>query len=263
MKFAFDLISDLHADLWDPIDWTYRATSPFCVVAGDIADDHSTVAQILTELGQWYQGVFYIDGNDEHRAYYNNLGDSYRSLNEHVGNIENVIYLQDNLIIVNGVAILATNGWWTYDLDSSIDPEYTVKWFQEKHHLTQEEAHTMRTMAIEDFQYMTNSLTRAQTMPDIKKVVLVTHTVPDSRLVDHDFRLTKDYQFNCIGNALMREVLRVDLEQKVAVWCFGHYHSPVDRKISRVRYVNNCRGRPGSLWGRSVYHPLKIEIDLD
>jgi len=39
MQFAFDLISDLHIETWPQFDWKDQATSPFCVVAGDIAKD--------------------------------------------------------------------------------------------------------------------------------------------------------------------------------------------------------------------------------
>ena len=134
MLFAFDLISDLHVDTWpQPFDWTGQATSPYCVVAGDVCRDRELLVQTLTHLGQCYPGgVFYIDGNDEHRWYLSDLGESYRELNQLIERIPNVVYLQDRLVIVNGVAFLATNGWWTYDLDLSIDAEQTSQWFQEQ-----------------------------------------------------------------------------------------------------------------------------------
>jgi hypothetical protein len=34
-----------------------------------------------------------------------------------------VVYLQDNVVVINGVAILGTNGWWGFDFDNTIDPE--------------------------------------------------------------------------------------------------------------------------------------------
>ena len=44
MSFSFDLISDIHAETWPDFDWTGRATSPYCVVAGDVARDRDTVS---------------------------------------------------------------------------------------------------------------------------------------------------------------------------------------------------------------------------
>ena len=47
MSFAFDLISDLHVETWDQFDWSHQATSPVCVLAGDIGRDRDTVTRTL------------------------------------------------------------------------------------------------------------------------------------------------------------------------------------------------------------------------
>ena len=79
MTVAFDLISDLHTDTWTDFDWTGQATSPYCVVAGDVTRDRKTLVDTLTHLGECYPGgVFYIDGNDEHSYYLDDLGSSYQ-----------------------------------------------------------------------------------------------------------------------------------------------------------------------------------------
>ena len=99
MLFAFDLISDLHVDTWpQPFDWTGQATSPYCVVAGDVCRDRDLLVHTLTHLGQCYPGgVFYIDGNDEHRWYLSDLGESYRELNQLIERIPNVVYLTKSM----------------------------------------------------------------------------------------------------------------------------------------------------------------------
>ena len=69
MAITFDLISDLHLETWDQeFDWSNRATSHYCVVAGDISQDRKSALHCLKKLGQSYQAVFYIDGNDEHKG---------------------------------------------------------------------------------------------------------------------------------------------------------------------------------------------------
>ena len=73
MTFAFDLISDLHVDTWDEFDWVGQPTAPYCVVAGDVGRDWEQVAETLEHLGKQYAGVFYIDGNDEHKDYYDDF----------------------------------------------------------------------------------------------------------------------------------------------------------------------------------------------
>ena len=55
MTFAFDLISDLHQETWPTFNWKDQATSPFCVVAGDIGDDRQQVIETLRHLGTCYR----------------------------------------------------------------------------------------------------------------------------------------------------------------------------------------------------------------
>jgi len=263
MKLAFDLISDLHIETWPQVlDWTGQPTSMLCVVAGDISRDHTIVRETLEHLGQQYRAVFYIDGNDEHRWQLDDLGSSYRTLVEAIADIPNVVYLQDNVCIVDGVAFLGTNGWWSFDLDPSVDYDQTRMWFQDRYQVGKNESDNVENMALQDFAYLSRSVQKLQTHADVKKIVLVTHTVPRLDLVNHDIEISETYRINCTGNPNMHKVLNSDSENKVAAWCFGHYHGSVDKTVNDVRYVNNCRGRGDTTWCQSVYHPKRIEINL-
>jgi predicted phosphodiesterase len=262
MTIAFDLISDLHIETWPSFDWTGLATSAYCVVAGDIARDRKTVIDTLKHLGRCYQAVFYVDGNDEHRHYYENLSDSYSELAERIRRIPNVVYLQDNVVVLDGVAILGTNGWWTYDLDPGIDAEQTSLWFQDRCLVTPTCAKAVGRMATTDATYMVKSVKRMQTHNDVKKIICVTHTVPDSRLIAHDIGLSGSTRFNTMGNSFMMQALSADTENKMHTWCFGHYHNSVDQVRQGVRFVNNCRGRGDTEYRKYVYHPLRIEVEV-
>jgi hypothetical protein len=261
MSFAFDLISDLHVETWDDFNWTGQATSPYCVVAGDIARDRKIVIDTLRHLGSCYQAVFYVDGNDEHVHYYENLTDSYADLVSKIRRIPNVVYLQDNVVVVDGVAIVGTNGWWSYDFDISIDSEQTSQWFQDKATVSRHCAKAVGRMAATDATYMVSSIKRLQTHADVKKIVCVTHTVPNSSLIAHDIELDGSLRFNTMGNGYMMQSLLGDTENKLHTWCFGHYHGSVDQIRQGVRFVNNCRGRGDSPWKKHVYHPLRITVD--
>ena len=149
MTFTFDLISDLHVETWDePFDWTGRATSAHCVVVGDVAKDRKQLVSALAHLGQCYQAVFYIDGNDEHTDFREDLGSSYRDLSRLVNRIPNVVYLQDNVVVIDGVAILGTNGWWGFDFDLGIDYVSSQEWYREKFGLAAEATHAISRMLI-------------------------------------------------------------------------------------------------------------------
>lgn len=262
MKFAFDLISDLHVETWPAFDWQYQATSPFCLVAGDVARDPTVLKETLGHLSQCYQAVFYIDGNDEHRWFYDDIGSNYRDIKNTVNDIENVVFLQDNVAVINGVAILGTNGWWSWDFDESIGVEESQQWFQDYVECASSTASTISAFAAADAEYLRRSVMKLQTHQDVKSIVLVTHTVPLEQFVSHDLELVGQYRYNCLGNSLMRHVLSSDIEKKVSHWCFGHYHGDIDRIVDGVRYVNNCRGRGDTPWKKSVYYPRRIEIDI-
>ena len=263
MRFAFDLISDLHVETWDqPFDWTGQATSMLCVVAGDVSRDREILKQTLTHLGQCYRAVFFIDGNDEHRWRLDDLGASYREIDQEIAAIPNVVYLQDNVVITDGVAFLGTNGWWTYDMDPTIDYDQTRMWFQDRYKTDSTVADAIEAMALQDFAYLARSVERLQKHQDVKKIVLVTHTVPMVSLIAHDLELAENYRMNCTGNSHIFKTLSMDTEDKIAAWCFGHYHNDIDVVASDIRFVNNCRGRGGTPWSKSVYYPRRIEIDI-
>lgn len=262
MSFAFDLISDLHVETWDQFDWSHRATSPVCVLAGDIGRDRDTVTRTLRHLGRCYQAVFYIDGNDEHYSYLEDLGSSYNDLVRRLKRIANVVYLQDNVVIVDGVAILGTNGWFGFDFDLGIDAEQVDQWCQEKYHMSAGATKSIARMSNTDASYMIASVQRLQRHTDVKKIVMVTHTVPDPALIAHDIDLEGSMKFNTMGNRLMMQAMAADTENKIHTWCFGHYHGSVDQTRSGIRFVNNCRGRSGTMYSKHVYHPQRIVIDL-
>ena len=262
MALAFDLISDLHVETWPTdIDWQIMPTSPVCVVAGDVARDRDVLCDTLGRLGQSYQAVFYIDGNDEHKQYASDLDASYQDLADRIKQIPHVVYLQDNVVVIDGVAILGTNGWWGFDFDLGIDARACGEWYKDTYAVDNSVIKHIARMSSLDAQYMINSVRRLQTLPDVEHVVLVTHTVPSAELIRHDLRINCDLRFNVMGNRLMRHVLDADTERKIHTWCFGHYHGTVDRIIDGVRYVNHCRGRGDTDYGQHVYYPRRMVID--
>jgi hypothetical protein len=262
MTFAFDLISDLHVETWPNFDWTGQPTSPYCVVAGDVARDRTVLVDTLTHLGEQYAGVFYIDGNDEHRYFLDDLGESYCELKQAVLNIPNVVYMHDNVVIINGVAILATNGWWSYDFDPSVDVEQSMAWYQDYLKLSSSSATAVIGVAYHDANYLINSVRKLQTHQEVKQIVVVSHTLPAPWIASHDLELVDTWRYNLLGNQHMEAALSEDTENKINTWCFGHYHKNVDQDYGGVRYVNNPRGRGDTPWCQPAYYPKRIEIKI-
>lgn len=266
MKLAFDLISDLHLETWsDSFNWEGQATSPICVVAGDVARDHRVLRNTLKHLSDCYAAVFYIDGNDEHRFKLDQLGESYRTVDKAIKGINRLTYLQDNVAVIEGVAILGTNGWWSFDLDPDIDENDSIAWMRSAYLAKHPEAGISEVQIYEaakiDAAYMSNSVQRLQKHRDVKKIVMVSHTVPKLDLIKHDIDFAGKPMMNVMGNPYLNLALEQDTENKIHTWCFGHYHGNVDRVINGIRYVNNCRGRGDTAFKQSAYYPKRIEIE--
>lgn len=258
MKLAADLISDLHIETWDEtLDWDGQATSPVCIIAGDVCRDVDDLGPTLEHISNSYQTVFYIDGNNEHRWRFDSLGESYREINDIISNLPNVVYLQDNLVIMEGVAFLGTNGWWDYGFDTSMDFDQCLEWTAHSYKISQDSALELVKMAYIDAEYLVNSVKKLQVYQDIKQIVITTHTVPHDRFIQHDISLTGTYLYNVMGNSQITQCLAADSENKISHWLFGHYHQMQDILIDGIRWISNPRGRGESL---SPYYPKRIEF---
>ena len=263
MTFAFDLISDLHVETWASFDWAGQATSPYCVIAGDVARDRQRLLDALTHLGKCYPGgVFYVDGNEEHKDYLDDLGSSYQELAKDIDAIPNVVYMQDNVIIVNGVAILGTNAWWTYDFDTSIDVDISIQSIQDHFGIDNSTATNIMGVAYNDAAYMINSVRKLQTHREVGAIVIVSHTVPAPWIIRHDIDLAGNWRFNGMGNSHITRAIDEDTENKIKMWCFGHYHKPVDQQFGGINYYCNPRGRGNTDWCQRAYYPKRIEIEI-
>jgi predicted phosphohydrolase len=208
--------------------------------------------------------VFYIDGNDEHTYNYHRIGESYQELARSINRLNRVTYLQDNVVVIDGVAILGTNGWWGYDLDENINrddsKQHMTDWYAKKMPGHVIDPEVISDMSRRDVAYLVNSVQRLQTHNDVKKIVIVTHTVPGAHLICHDIELSGTAQFNCMGNRLMHLVHTNDTERKINTWCFGHYHGTIDKTVNGIRFVNNCRGQGNSPYRQDAYFPKRIEV---
>ena len=260
MNFAFDLISDLHVQPEDDFDWNGQQTALYCVVAGDVASDRDTLMKTLRHLASCYMGVLYIDGNDEHRDYYSDLDSSYQELVDEIRKIPGMIYLHNNVVIIDGIAFIGTNGWWCYSFDPMIDPQSAMDWFCEYANCDVLAAADIATRAYNDAAYINSSITRLQKLPDVKSIVVVSHTVPAAFLTSHDMEMRSYYRYNSLGNQHLHQCLEYDVQRKVVMWCFGHYHRVIDREIANIQFISNPRGRISTPWCQNPYYPKRIEI---
>ena len=183
-------------------------------------------------------------------------------ISKSIKDIPDVVWLQDNTLLIDGVAFVGTNGWTNFDFDNDLSYADSKRWFEERHKIDMFAGQTIEAMAMSDAGFLCKTVEKLQTHVDVKHIVLVSHFVPDVNLIRHDVSLEGSHILNCSGNSFLNRCLEEDLENKIHTWCFGHYHSDIDKEINGVRYTNNARGRAGTDWCKHVYYPKRIAIEL-
>jgi hypothetical protein len=157
---------------------------------------------------------------------------------------------------------VATMGWWSFDFDLSVCASDSIEWYRNKFNLSIDTIEKIRQTALAESLYMINTVKRLQKHPDVKKIVMITHTVPDPSLTAHDIDLAGSPRINVMGNRYMLQALTADTEKKIHTWCFGHYHNSVDQLRNNIRFVNNCRGKSNTKHYQHAYYPRRIVVDV-
>jgi hypothetical protein len=231
MEIGFDVINDLCLGPEDTFKWINKATSLYCIVAGNISSDTRTIIHTLSHISKQYINVFYVPGTLE----YEGIEDiDYRTeeliaICEHIGN---VTMLYHNLAIIDGVAIIGANGW------GPLPEDYTITNIQKLHERE------------DDFLYLLSAIEKLQYHLDVKKIIVVTSTVPKKDLY---FKQEPD---NLELSTKLVTCLQKDTENKTSHWIFGTYKNVVDTTINGVNYINNPYTKSKHYW------PKRININL-
>jgi hypothetical protein len=228
-EIGFDIISDLNLNPNDSFNWENKATSLYCLVAGNISSNLRTVMQVLLHLSSKYQAVFFVPGKLE----YENCESLTVRTNELLAisdSIPNVSILYNNVIVVDGIALLGSNGWG--NIESALDSKNVE----------------MTAAKYEDFTYLVSILGKLQKHLDIKKIVVITSAVPKEDLY------FGEVPTNVVDQIPLYNILEADTEKKVSHWVFGTYNKPVDTTIENINYISNAKNQYGP------YHAKRLAI---
>ena len=224
---GFDLISDLNLYPEDSFNWEGKATSLYCIIAGNISEDLRTIKQTLSHLSKFYQGIFYTLGSLE----YHNTSDIVKRTNEIYKaclSISNLAIMHHNVVVVDGIAVVGANGWYgntIYD----------------------EEAESiLEVHRNADILYLRNTIERLQKHLDVKKIIVVTNSVPSIELYFGEHPSTIDKQLN------LNIALVADTESKISHWLYGTYEKVVDTNINDINYINNSSFKRNPYWSKRI-----------
>lgn len=235
MKIGFDVISDLNLSPDESFNWEGKATSLYLIIAGNISSDLRVVYQTLLHLSKLYQGVFYIHGSTEFKDSIN-IKHKLNEIQRICKTIKNVAFLENNVVIVDGIAVLGVNGWFcNYGTTDNLN------------NLT-----SIISMAInqEDAAYLYMTLEKLQLHLDVKKIIVVSASVPGPEL--YFGQLPENHESFLPLNAS----LIVDTEKKVSHWIYGTYDKKVTIEIDNVNYINNSYYKERPYWAK------RFEIDI-
>lgn len=228
MKIGFDLISDLNLEPGDKLDWENKATSLYCLIAGNISHDLKTVVLTLSQLSRFYQGVFYIPGSLEYKDC-PNIENRTIEIVKTCQKIKNVAVLYQHVVIIDGIAVLGVNGWYGNVEPNNLLDELKI---QEKRH--------------EDIHYLKNSIDKLQRHLDVKKIIIVSNSVPNEKMY---FGETPTYVHEQLPLSL---TLFADTENKISHWLFGTYGKIVDTVVGNINYVNNPKLNKNPYWAKRI-----------
>jgi len=261
MHYIFDIISDTYIETWPDLDLSMIATSPYCIIAGGIGSHREEVMNFLTDIQQSYQGIFYIDGDDEH--YHElpfGLNNSYKDLKATLQSHDELVYLHHHVVVSKNVAIVGINGWWNFAFNPAISPEQAIAHWCETYSFTLANAEDVIQHANNDAVYLRNTLIKLQSMKEVEKIIVVSHTVPLFELIYHDPRINYSYQSSLMGNNQLEDILDDNLTDKIHTWIFGHYGGDIDQTINGIRFINNCRNAASDIYAKNVYNPKRLSI---
>jgi hypothetical protein len=229
MEIGFDLISDLDLDPEENFNWEGKATSLYCLVAGNVSDDLRTVFQTLGHLSRFYQGVFYVPGLLEYK---NSVDYEIRTkeIESLVKRLPKVALLYHHVVIIDGIAILGANGF-SADDPNDIDMQ-------------------LIKARLDDIAYLNKSVAKLQTHMDVKRILMVTACVPRKQLYfgkipEHvDDHIYPDYCFQS------------DTEMKITHWAYGGTETMSETVYQSVTYLNNPYRKKGPYW------PKRVSIEI-
>jgi hypothetical protein len=227
MEIGFDVISDLCLSPNDNFKWTNKATSLYCIVAGNISSDTRTIIQTLGHLAKYYQGVFYIPGRLEYEGF-DDLEMRTEELTAICNHLDSVAILHHNVAMIDGIAVVGVNGW------GSLPEDYNLTNIQMLHERE------------DDLLYLYKTIERLQVHMDVKKILVASSAVP-----------RKDLYFGQLPEHVetmptLSSCAQFDTEKKLSHWVFGTYENVVDVTVNDINYINNAYVKSRNYWAKRV-----------
>ena len=256
-KLIFDLVSDIHNEFYDSdLDWRpiKNPNVDVLVIAGDTANDVYETKRVIKGAQLHYTHVLYVCGNHD---YYQTQRTKLKQ-NENPYTVSDIVdfyarhsklegwtYLPADDCIIGDTVFIGENGWYGFghpDYSQNIQKN-TWQMYMSDSRLIHFDTDLPEVLAEKAANSLSAKIKKYDTSEDIKKIVVVTHTLPRiEALIIKPNDMVWNYLSGSFYNHNMKDVHL--LSNKVKVWCFGHTHSQHDFTVDHARFVSNPRGYP-------------------
>lgn len=226
MEIAFDILGNLNLDPEESFNWENKATSLYCIITGNVSKDLRTVRQTLAHLSHFYQGIFYIDGPEEFSDCVS-VGRRYNEITNLCRILPKIVFLRTQVVIMNGIGIIGANGWFNHTFNDHIKNA------------------NLEQYKMQDLAYLLHGIKNIQLHTDVKKVIMVTGTVPNETFY---FGEEPESQ----QDTPLDVVLKADSMKKIKYWSFGSYKKIVDTTINDINYINNPFVKKQPYWAKRI-----------
>lgn len=229
MEIGFDLISDLYLQPDESFNWENKATSLYCLLAGNVCSDLRTLHQTLAHLSHYYQGIFYVPGTLEYTDA-DSIEKRTKEIHAIINKLPKVAFLDHHVVILDGIAIVGANGWAVDDIQN--------EHYQHK---------------VKDIAYLSHSVQKLQKHLDVNNILLLTNAVPKLDLY------YKENPPNYEDDIWLEMCLAHDTERKIKVWCYGTSSITTDTVLGEhsINFINNSFAKK-----IKPYWPKRVNINV-
>ena len=230
MKFT--IMSDMHLEFSHGDFVGVRKGTDVLLLAGDIglASDPYTFLPFLERVSPLCKQVLMIMGNHEH--YHGDINKSEDLIRQATENIDNFTLLENEVAVIDDVAILGTTMW------SAIDPLYSLyiaKNMNDYHIVKNNSIKVTTELHEKALAFLRESLVVKKSG---MKVIVMSHHCPT-------MKAPEEYRGGHLNSAYGTDLTGMIEEFKPDLWVHGHTHVSHDYMVGDTNVVCNPRGYAG------------------
>lgn len=235
------LHSDLHLERQClPKDWLTKVPD-ILILAGDIIRIDESY-QFLTYIEKKYESthVIYVTGNHEYYEIENML-EAERILKASLKEHDQIHFLQNDAIVINGIRFLGTTGWsrmLTLGIEKQLEAKYLVGYSINDFRLIGYEDRVFNVddcieLGEQQYEWLKAELSKES---DCKHTVVITHFSPSLKLRNTQFPID---EMSAYFHASFDDLIE---KYQPDIWMFGHTHANFDIQIGKTRVISNQKG---------------------